>query len=766
VNAERRQALIPPALRLAAFAALAALAAAQWMRLVEAPPVGKVVLAVGLLILGAAALALIAVRQPGRAASWALGALAALVATAAGLVAIGVPIGLLEPRGWGELLDNISTGFSGLAGDVEYPYHRDNEWSRLVILAGLPLALGIAAVLAFWPFRGTDRVRRIAPLVVLAAVFGMAATVIPPATPLLWGFLLLLGIGAWLWLPSLSRRDAIAATVLVAAAGALALPVAGWLDHEEPWIDFREWEFGRETPTSFNWDHSYGPLDWPREGTTLFAAESDEPQYWKAAVLDRFDGTRWVRPELRAGEELETPIQVEGARASADGPALNGNWIEGIDFTVGPLESEFVLTAGALGEQNGLAHVLLGKDGTAVNDGGPLEDGDTYSIQAYVPDPSPERMRAAPERYPEALSRYTEFSTRRQPSTSAEFTAAEPVGNVEVPMRGSDDGGDPAASRAIAASPYARTYNLARSLTASAPTNYDAVLAIQEHLQRGFAYNEDPPKHRYPLAGFLFEDQFGYCQQFSGAMALMLRMAGIPSRVVSGFSPGTPDPDEKNRYLVEDLDAHSWVVVYFPSIGWVTFDPTPAGAPTTGRSPAAVGQIPQSELDLEQQGTTNTRKGFAPPGKGKNQAGRQVSESGLIPLWSVPAGIGIVGLLALTTLAGFTVLRRHRYQSLSPAAAADAHLRELPPALARLGWPIKTHETLLALERRLRNYRKLAAARYVAKLRSGRFAPTDDGTPTLGDRRALRRELTGKNTLRSRLRGLFALPPGGPTRSE
>ena len=77
---------------------------------------------------------------------------------------------------------------------------------------------------------------------------------------------------------------------------------------------------------------------------------------------------------------------------------------------------------------------------------------------------------------------------------------------------------------------------------------------------------------------------------------------------------------------------------------------------------------------------------------------------------------------------------------------------------------MKTHETLLALERRLRDYRKLAAARYVAKLRTGRFCATDDGTPTLTDRRALRTELAGKSTLRSRLRGLLALPPGGPSK--
>jgi transglutaminase-like putative cysteine protease len=768
VNAERRQALVPPALRVAAFAALAALAAAQWIHFIEAPPVGKVALAVALLVVGAGVLVLIAARQPGRAASWALGALAALVATAAGLVAIGVPVRLLEPGGWGELAGNLSRGFSGLAGDVTYPYHGQNEWTRLVLLAGLPLALGLAAALAFWPTRGAEGLRRFAPLVVLAATFAVGATVVPPASPLLWGFLLLLGVGAWLWLPSLSTRDAIAATALIAAAGALALPIAGWLDHDEPWIDFREWEFGRDTPTSFNWDHSYGPLDWPRDGTTLFAAESDEPQYWKAAVLDRFDGTRWLRLEQNAGQALETPIQVEGARADADGPALKSKWIEGIDFTVGPMESKFVLTAGALGTIQGIDPPLLGKDGTAVSDSEPVGEGDSYAIQAYVPDPSPEQMRGAPERYPAALSRYTEFASRRQPSTNAEFTAQEPVGNVQVPLRGSDDrggggGGGGGPPPPPPTSPYAQTYALAQRLTATAATNYDAVEQVQDYLQRGFTYTENPPERRYPLPAFLFDNQVGYCQQFSGAMALMLRMAGIPSRVVSGFSPGTPDPDDKHRYLVEDLDAHSWVEVYFPSIGWVTFDPTPAGAPSTGRSAAAVGQIPQKELDLEQQeGIKRTRKGFAPPGKGKGD--RQVAESGVIPLWSVPAGVGLVGVLGLTALAGFTVLRRARYRSLSPAAAADAHLRELPPALARLGWPIKTHETLLALERRLRDYRKLAAARYIGKLRAGRFSRTDDGRPTLAERRALRRELAGKSSLRSRLRGLLALPPGGPTR--
>src|SRR5204863_341022 len=71
-------------------------------------------------------------------------------------------------------------------------------------------------------------------------------------------------------------------------------------------------------------------------------------------------------------------------------------------------------------------------------------------------------------------------------------------------------------------------------------TPYDLVLAVEHHLQRGYSYDESAPRTRYPLDTFLFDDRRGYCQHFSGAMALLLRMGGVPARVATGFSPGTP----------------------------------------------------------------------------------------------------------------------------------------------------------------------------------------------------------------------------------
>ena len=98
-------------------------------------------------------------------------------------------------------------------------------------------------------------------------------------------------------------------------------------------------------------------------------------------------------------------------------------------------------------------------------------------------------------------------------------------------------------------------------------------------------------RRRATLDGFLFDAKQGYCQQYSGAMALLLRMAGIPARVVTGFSTGATDT-KTGEYVVRDFDAHSWVEVYYPDWGWITFDPTPADSPARSQ-PADAREHPE-----------------------------------------------------------------------------------------------------------------------------------------------------------------------------
>jgi hypothetical protein len=107
----------------------------------------------------------------------------------------------------------------------------------------------------------------------------------------------------------------------------------------------------------------------------------------------------------------------------------------------------------------------------------------------------------------------------------------------------------------------------------------------------------------------------------------------------------------------------------------------------------------------------------------------------------------------------FRVLRT---RSLSPARVAEAQLRELESALRRLrGWR-PGGATLLATERWLSDVAGPAAAAYAQRLRAGRYRPKDPGPPSPAERRALRRELSSGLGLRARLRGLVAIPPGGP----
>jgi transglutaminase-like putative cysteine protease len=105
-------------------------------------------------------------------------------------------------------------------------------------------------------------------------------------------------------------------------------------------------------------------------------------------------------------------------------------------------------------------------------------------------------------------------------------------------------------------------------------------LAIAERIERGlrerYTYTLDVEDEGVadPLARFLLAHAPGHCEYFATAMAVLVRLEGVPSRVVTGFLRGTYS-DLHGTLLVRQSDAHSWVEVYFPGRGWVAFDPTP-----------------------------------------------------------------------------------------------------------------------------------------------------------------------------------------------
>jgi transglutaminase-like putative cysteine protease len=124
-----------------------------------------------------------------------------------------------------------------------------------------------------------------------------------------------------------------------------------------------------------------------------------------------------------------------------------------------------------------------------------------------------------------------------------------------------------------------RVSQLAERITVSLPSNYDKALALEQYLRTHFGYTLELPRARPqdPLANFLFERKQGHCEYFASSMAVMLRTLGIPSRIVNGFRTGEFN-DLTGQYVIRANNAHSWVEAYFPDVGWISFDPTPAAS--------------------------------------------------------------------------------------------------------------------------------------------------------------------------------------------
>ena len=123
-----------------------------------------------------------------------------------------------------------------------------------------------------------------------------------------------------------------------------------------------------------------------------------------------------------------------------------------------------------------------------------------------------------------------------------------------------------------------RVTQLAQELTAGNLTPLDKALAVQRHL-RGptYTYSQDiaaPPSGSDGVDHFLFETQTGYSDYFASSMVVLLRSAGVPTRMAAGYGPGEYNSDLERR-IIKDSDSHGWAQVYFPDYGWIDFEPTP-----------------------------------------------------------------------------------------------------------------------------------------------------------------------------------------------
>ena len=131
-------------------------------------------------------------------------------------------------------------------------------------------------------------------------------------------------------------------------------------------------------------------------------------------------------------------------------------------------------------------------------------------------------------------------------------------------------------------------YALTMDITAEAQNPYDRAAAIADYLRQNMRYSLEvdyPPRGRDFVSWFVLDSRKGYCSYFASAMAVMGRVAGLPTRYVEGYYAR---PGAEGYAVLTGMDAHAWAEVYFEGLGWVPFDAT-NGGPNVGGGPSVDG---------------------------------------------------------------------------------------------------------------------------------------------------------------------------------
>jgi protein-glutamine gamma-glutamyltransferase len=546
-------------------------------------------------------------------------------------------------------------------------------------------------------------------------------------------------------------------TSLVAGMAAAVLVVAGaaWASSattvaREAALNWESWDFSgvpaEATGVRFAWDSNYDGIDFPPTKTVVLIVEGPErARYWRTSTLDLFASDHWFEDLLwlsrvAGGSDVMPLDRLTPARA-----ALKENWLEQrvevkalVDDRLAAAGTPVALDSRRLG-------TVFRLSGGVLRVRSPLGEGKRYRVWSYAPDPAPAVLASSKPRYPSAAFRYLELDGRTFPGfahAGRENVARELLADPDYDSL-----------RA-----YAPLYRTARRVVGSPETPYAAVLALESWFRQrgGFVYDEQPPRVAGPpLVSFVTKTKAGYCQHYAGAMAVMLRMLGIPARVAVGFTSGKLD---EGRWVVTDHEAHAWVEAWFAGQGWVAFDPTP-GRATFGSiysfasdSEGAVAALRRGDLS-----TTNVfvdRDG-PPAAIPRETAGDEHDPS----VFAFALGIGAIWVLVVGL--GKAVFRRARYLTRDPRRTATASRRELEGFLRDQGIEVPACATLDDLQATVREELGPDGRAFVQAASRARFgSPADSRGGAAAARRELRvllRRLRSQLSLWERFRGFVSL---------
>ncbi len=122
---------------------------------------------------------------------------------------------------------------------------------------------------------------------------------------------------------------------------------------------------------------------------------------------------------------------------------------------------------------------------------------------------------------------------------------------------------------------------------------YERAVKLRDYLRNSFPYKQfaDPlPESKEMADYFVFELKTGHCEYYASALAVMARLAELPSRVVTGFSPGNYNA-LTGYFEVHEYHAHAWTQIFIEGMGWLTFDATPPSAVPSRTTPFGIGSF-------------------------------------------------------------------------------------------------------------------------------------------------------------------------------
>jgi MYXO-CTERM domain-containing protein len=381
-----------------------------------------------------------------------------------------------------------------------------------------------------------------------------------------------------------------------------------------------------------------------------FRVRADRPALWRAEAFDRYDGSVWT-----ASNDEWRSLQLSGESGSFEvGYGIGWRTDTLLQTFYIDRQEPNVLFAAANAERiyfpsGGVQENRVGAIRTPIL----LDPGTIYSVESTIPVATPEELRQLGpfDRSSPAVAPYLQLPS-------------------ELPTRDRD---------------------LARSIAGGSATEYDTVQTVQTWLRTNTTYDLTVPREPNGVDAvdwFLFNTRRGFCEHIASAMVVLLRSEGIPARIATGYGPGERNP-LTGYFEVRESDAHAWVEVLYPTVGWVPYDPT-FGVPVASEPwGSLVGQEVFAAV------ARAVREGVPEPvlrvaGASLHALARTVVDAGRS--WPIP-------VLAASALGALVAIRRRRKRPARPPDDIGRAFDDLVRALERSGVerdPSRTPSELLA----------------------------------------------------------------------